>query len=146
VIKINKARLVMEVEEQYDNISIEELAEGKFTPDTYADQEPNDSYTELPENSPRYVVLSHELKHKDGRISYPLVLINWAPSTSETGMLTLHASALLNFQITVSRNVFFWGRNMGNTAASQADVGKVVEIRDGPEALTNEEIASKLSL
>ncbi len=42
VIKIIKAKLVMEVEEQYDNISIEELAEGKFTPDTYADQEPND--------------------------------------------------------------------------------------------------------
>ena len=108
VVKINKTKLVMEVEEQYDNISIEELAEGKFIPDTCADREPNDSYTELPENSPRYVVLSHELKHKDGRISYPLVLINWAPSTSETGMLTLHASALLNFQSTVSRNFLFW--------------------------------------
>lgn len=49
---------------------------------------------ELPENAPRYVVLSHELvsregesrplygdltyqKHKDGRVSYPLLLINW---------------------------------------------------------------------
>lgn len=34
VIKINKAKLAMEVEEQYDNISIEELAEGTFTHNT----------------------------------------------------------------------------------------------------------------
>ncbi|EEB96210.1 hypothetical protein MPER_04694 [Moniliophthora perniciosa FA553] len=82
VIKINKQKLIMEEVEQFDNISIEELAE------------------ELPENSPRYVVLSHELKHSDGRTSFPLVLINWAPTTSETGLLTLHASAYLDFQTT----------------------------------------------
>ncbi|KAF9053132.1 hypothetical protein BJ165DRAFT_1523859 [Panaeolus papilionaceus] len=107
VIKINKAKLIMEEVEQFENISIEELAE------------------ELPENSPRYVVLSYELHHKDGRKSYPLVLINWSPSSSETGMLTLHASALLNFQNT-------------------ADVSKVIEIRDGPESLTKEVIDAKL--
>ncbi|KJA24313.1 hypothetical protein HYPSUDRAFT_39085 [Hypholoma sublateritium FD-334 SS-4] len=107
VIKINKAKLVMEEVEQFDNISVEELAE------------------ELPENSPRYVVLSYELIHKDGRKSFPLVLINWSPSSSETGMLTLHASALLNFQNT-------------------ADVSKVIEVRDGPEALTTDEINAKL--
>ncbi|KIM48622.1 hypothetical protein M413DRAFT_437820 [Hebeloma cylindrosporum] len=108
VIKINKAKLIMEVAEQFDDISIEELAE------------------ELPENSPRYVVLSYELKHKDGRTSFPLVLVNWSPTTSETGMMTLHASALLNFQTT-------------------ADVSKVIEVRDGPEGLTKEEIDAKLA-
>ncbi|KDR73682.1 hypothetical protein GALMADRAFT_251466 [Galerina marginata CBS 339.88] len=97
----------MEEVEQFDDISIEDLAE------------------ELPENSPRYVVLSYELKHKDGRTSFPLVLINWSPSSSETGMMTLHASALLNFQNT-------------------ADVSKVIEVRDGPEGLTKEVIDSKL--
>jgi len=107
VIKINKEKLIMEEVEQFENISIEELAE------------------ELPENSPRYVVLSYELKHNDGRTSFPLVLINWSPTTSETGMLTLHASALLNFQTT-------------------ADVSKVIEIREGPEELTKEEIDAKL--
>lgn len=107
VIKINKAKLIMEEVEQFDNITVEELAE------------------ELPENSPRYVVLSYELIHNDGRKSFPLVLINWSPSSSETGMLTLHASALLNFQNT-------------------ADVSKVIEVRDGPEALTTEEINTKL--
>ena len=56
---------------------------------------------ELPENAPRYVVLSYELNHRDGRKSFPLVLVNWAPSSSEMGLLTLHASAFLDFQATV---------------------------------------------
>ncbi|KAF5330361.1 hypothetical protein D9619_005276 [Psilocybe cf. subviscida] len=107
VIKINKAKLIMEEDELFEDTTIEELAE------------------ELPENSPRYVVLSYALTHKDGRISYPLVLINWSPTTSETGMMTLHASALLNFQHT-------------------ADVSKVIEVRDGPEGLTKEDIDAKL--
>jgi hypothetical protein len=108
VIKINRSKLIMEEDELYEDTTIEELAE------------------ELPENSPRYVVLSYALTHKDGRISYPLVLINWSPTTSETGMMTLHASALLNFQNT-------------------ADVSKVIEVRDGPEGLTKEEIDAKLA-
>ncbi|KAF5389819.1 hypothetical protein D9757_003674 [Collybiopsis confluens] len=107
IIKINKAKLVLEEVEQFDNISIDELAE------------------ELPENSPRYVVLSYALTHPDGRISFPLVLINWAPTTSEIGLLTLHASALLNFQQT-------------------ADVSKVIEVREGPEGLTADVVDSKL--
>ena len=46
-------------------------------------------------------MISHELKHDDGRKSFPLVLINWAPTSSEMGLLTLHASAFLEFQNTV---------------------------------------------
>lgn len=63
--------------------------------------------TELPENSPRYVVLSYELKFSDGRVSYPLVLISWAPVSSEIGMMTLHATALQDFQNAVSANTLF---------------------------------------
>ncbi|KAJ3995643.1 hypothetical protein F5050DRAFT_1765718 [Lentinula boryana] len=107
VIKINKQKLIMEEVEQFDNISIEELAE------------------ELPENSPRYVVLSHALVHPDGRTSFPLALINWAPTTSEIGLLTLHASALLDFQTT-------------------ADVSKIIEIREGPESLTTDVVNTHL--
>ncbi|KDN49322.1 hypothetical protein RSAG8_02024, partial [Rhizoctonia solani AG-8 WAC10335] len=84
VVKINKQALKMEEVEQFDSISIEELAE------------------ELPEASPRYIVLSYELKHDDGRTSFPLVLINWTPQGSETGLMTLHASSLIAFQNTVS--------------------------------------------
>ena len=56
---------------------------------------------ELPENAPRYVLLSHELNHDDGRKSFPLVLINWAPRSSEMSLLTLHASGFIDFQNTV---------------------------------------------
>ncbi|KZT71312.1 hypothetical protein DAEQUDRAFT_724256 [Daedalea quercina L-15889] len=97
----------MEEAEQFDNISIDDLAE------------------ELPENAPRYVVLSHELNHDDGRKSFPLVLVNWAPRSSEMSLLTLHASALIDFQNT-------------------ADVSKVIEVRDGAEGLTQESIDAKL--
>ncbi|KAG1756635.1 uncharacterized protein EDB91DRAFT_1342296 [Suillus paluster] len=107
VIKINKATLVMVVDEEYDNISIEGLAE------------------ELPQNSPRYVVLSYELKHRDGRTSFPLVLINWAPSSSETTMMTLHASALLDFQ-------------------RVAEANKTIEVRDVEDGLTKEIVDNKL--
>lgn len=102
MIKINKAKLIMEEVEQFDNITIEELAEGERTDYMPSECPLTWQWLELPENSPRYVVLSYELEHKDGRKSFPLVLLNWAPSSSEIGMLTLHASALLNFQSTVS--------------------------------------------
>ncbi|CEL52465.1 Glia maturation factor beta OS=Pongo abelii GN=GMFB PE=2 SV=3 [Rhizoctonia solani AG-1 IB] len=107
VVKINKQTLKMEEVEQFDNISMEDLAE------------------ELPDASPRYIVLSYELKHDDGRTSFPLVLINWTPQGSETGLMTLHASALVAFQNTV-------------------EVSKVVEVRDGSEGLTKDAIDAKL--
>jgi len=109
IVKINKQKLVMEEVEQFDDISIEDLAE------------------ELPENSPRYVVLSYELNHSDGRKSFPLVLINWAPISSEIGMMTLHASALLDFQAT-------------------ADVSKIIEVREGAESLTKAYIDAQLGV
>ena len=61
VVKINKPKLLLEKEELIDPITPEELAE------------------ELPEHSPRFVLVSYEMKHADGRISYPLVLVYWAP-------------------------------------------------------------------
>ncbi|OJT09128.1 Glia maturation factor beta [Trametes pubescens] len=107
VVKINKQKLLMEEVEQFDDISIEDLAE------------------ELPENSPRYVLLSYELNHADGRKSFPLVLVNWAPTSSEMSLLTLHASAFIEFQNT-------------------ADVSKVIEVREGAESFTKEMIDQKL--
>ncbi|KAK4686993.1 hypothetical protein P7C73_g3125, partial [Tremellales sp. Uapishka_1] len=106
-VKIVRASLSMAVDEELKDISIEEIAE------------------ELPENSPRYVILSHELKHKDGRISYPLLLINWAPSSSPTDLMTLHASSLSYFQQT-------------------AEIAKVLEVRDGAEGLTLKAVDDKL--
>ncbi|KAK2466710.1 hypothetical protein APHAL10511_000968 [Amanita phalloides] len=103
VVKIDRAKLIMQLENEYNNITIEDLAQ------------------ELPENAPRFVLLSRPVVHPDGRKSYPLVLLNWVPPTSEIGMMTLHASALLGFQ-------------------NAADVMRVIKILDGPESLTSKEI------
>ncbi|KAF8626619.1 hypothetical protein AX15_004785 [Amanita polypyramis BW_CC] len=97
----------MEVEDEYDDISIEDLAK------------------ELPENAPRFVLLSRPLTHPDGRKSNPIVLLNWVPRTSEIGIMTLHASALIGFQ-------------------NAADVMRVIEFRDDPDSLTSEEIDESL--
>ncbi|PWN29376.1 glia maturation factor beta [Jaminaea rosea] len=94
VIKIDKAKLTMDVEEEYENIGLEELEE------------------ELPENTPRFILLSYRLAHSDGRVSFPLVLVYWAPATSSTEMSTLYTSALSALSV-------------------KADVGKVVDMRDG---------------
>jgi hypothetical protein len=90
----------MEKVEQFDDISIEDLVEGVSACATF------DSLlidhrcrAELPENAPRFIVLSYE-HNRDGIKSFPLVLVNWIPA-SETGLLTLHASAFLDFQRTV---------------------------------------------
>ena len=103
VVKINKQKLIMEEVERFDDIELEELAEGIIARSVSHALESRLIYflfpAELPEASPRYVVLSYNFVH-DGRTSSPLVLINWAPSC-ETSLLTLHASALLSFQTTV---------------------------------------------
>jgi len=94
VVKINKPKLLLEKEELIDPITPEELVE------------------ELPEHSPRFVLVSYEMKHADGRISNPLVLVYWAPESTSMELSTLYTSALPTF-------------------CAHADVGKVIDIRDG---------------
>ena len=65
----------MDVQDFNENTSIEEIAE------------------ELPTSSPRFLILSYELKHKDGRVSYPLVGIYYCPVGSSTNMRMLYASS-----------------------------------------------------
>ncbi|KAJ2714827.1 hypothetical protein H4R19_001528 [Coemansia spiralis] len=52
---------------------------------------------ELPEDSPRYVVLSYRHTHADGHVSYPLVFIYYKPETAATRSLMLYASTLQLF-------------------------------------------------
>ncbi|KAM6500294.1 hypothetical protein JOM56_003308 [Amanita muscaria] len=106
VVKINRVQLVMEQEDLYDDITIEELA------------------NELPANQPRFVLLARPITHSDGRKSCPIALVNWVPSTSEIGMMTLHATALLRFQ-------------------NAADAIRLIEFRD-PDSLTSAEIDDAL--
>ncbi|KIO20546.1 hypothetical protein M407DRAFT_81471, partial [Tulasnella calospora MUT 4182] len=107
IAKVNKRELVIEEDTRLENISrdLEELIE------------------ELPESSPRFVVMAWIHEHSDGRKSYPLILINWTPSGSETGLMTLHASAFNLFQNLV-------------VIAANRTVHQSIEIRDGEEGLT----------
>lgn len=86
--------------EEFDDISIEDLAEGMNTIDICSNL--HIKPIELPDNAPRFVLLSYEQKFDDGRISFPLVLIDWIPTGSETGAMTLHAGAYPEFQAHVS--------------------------------------------
>lgn len=53
---------------------------------------------ELPDNSPRYVVLSYPLTLKDGRKSSPLVMLYWLPPTSQQSLRMLYAAAVELFR------------------------------------------------
>ncbi|OZJ03319.1 hypothetical protein BZG36_02269 [Bifiguratus adelaidae] len=106
VFKIDRQKLLIEEDEEHDDITLEDLVE------------------ELPENTPRYVILSYELKHPDGRNSFPLVFIYWSPSTVKAEMHMLYASAKSYLQV-------------------KADVHKTFDIRDADQ-LTDEWLASKL--
>lgn len=79
---------------------------------------------ELPDNTPRYVILSYEMTHGDGRKSTPLVFIYWIPRTSSIAMSTLYASAKVWF-------------------IEKCDLSKVIEIRDADD-LTTETVEDRL--
>ncbi|RMX76512.1 hypothetical protein D0868_16745 [Hortaea werneckii] len=60
---------------------------------------------ELPDNSPRYVLLSYPLTMESGRLSVPYVMINYLPPTcsSEQRMLYAGAKELMRNQAEVNR-------------------------------------------
>lgn len=48
---------------------------------------------ELPDNTPRYILLSYPLTMASGRLSVPYVMINYLPSTSNAENRMLYAGA-----------------------------------------------------
>ncbi|XP_036599222.1 glia maturation factor gamma isoform X1 [Trichosurus vulpecula] len=61
IMKVDKDRQLVVMEEEFQNISPEELR------------------NELPERQPRFIVYSYKWLHEDGRISYPLCFIFSSP-------------------------------------------------------------------
>lgn len=53
---------------------------------------------ELPDNNPRYVVLSYPMKLSDGRVKSPFVLLYWRPPTTEQESKMLYAGAVELFR------------------------------------------------
>ncbi|KAI9209758.1 uncharacterized protein BJ171DRAFT_484923 [Polychytrium aggregatum] len=101
VFRIDVKSLAVILDGLHENIKLEDLSE------------------ELPENTPRFMVLSYELKLEDDRVSYPLVGIFYCPEGSNDTNRMLYASteAQLFQQASIS--------------------GKVLELHDA-EDLTDE--------
>ncbi|KAK6203415.1 uncharacterized protein RJT21DRAFT_27105 [Scheffersomyces amazonensis] len=53
---------------------------------------------ELPDNSPRYILLSYPMKLPDGRLKSPFVLLYWIPPTSGQESRMLYAGAVEEFR------------------------------------------------
>lgn len=53
---------------------------------------------ELPDTTPRFVVLSYPFKLNDGRMKYPLVMLYWIPPTSGQESRMLYAGAVEQFR------------------------------------------------
>ncbi|CAO3568592.1 unnamed protein product [Mortierella alpina] len=106
ICKIDKNKLLIEEDEDLELEALEELAET------------------LPENTPRYVVVSYELNHDDGRVSYPLVFIYYSPKGVKPELNMLYASAKTHFQ-------------------NESGLGKVFDLHDA-ESLTEKWMRSKL--
>ncbi|KAJ3052008.1 hypothetical protein HK097_006987 [Rhizophlyctis rosea] len=107
ILKIDVKDLKVVVEEILEDTTIEDVAEA------------------LPDSTPRYIVLSYELKHKDGRVSYPLVGIYYNPTGSSTANRMLYAST----------NSYLF---------QKADIaGKIFDLNDS-EDLTDEWLTEKL--
>ncbi|CAM0137925.1 hypothetical protein VKS41_001146 [Umbelopsis sp. WA50703] len=106
VLKVDKKNLKVVEDEEHDDISLEDLVE------------------ELPENAPRFIILSYELKHKDGRNSFPLVFIYWSPKDVNPQLHMLYATAKTYLQ-------------------EKIDVTRGFDIRD-TEDLTDEFLQSQL--
>ncbi|KAF2164780.1 hypothetical protein M409DRAFT_67529 [Zasmidium cellare ATCC 36951] len=81
---------------------------------TYTSME--DLADDLPDNSPRYILLSYPLQQDSGRLSVPYVMLNYLPPTSSAEPRMLYAGAK---------------ELMRNTA----EAGRVLEIGDAEEVV-----------
>ncbi|KAI8926754.1 hypothetical protein BC831DRAFT_455311 [Entophlyctis helioformis] len=107
ILKIDVPTLTV-VEDQFmTNTSLEEIAE------------------ELPESTPRFMIVTYQINHKDGRVSYPLVGLYYNPSGSSTSNRMLYAS---------TASLLFQKANV---------VGKVFDFTES-ETLTDEWLVQKL--
>ncbi|KAJ3416827.1 hypothetical protein HDV05_008412 [Chytridiales sp. JEL 0842] len=71
----------------------------------------DDIQEEVPDSSPRYLVISYKFNHPDGRVSYPLIGINYMPSSTSDKNRMLYSS---------TKTLFF----------QKADVHKVFDLND----------------
>lgn len=80
VLKVDREKQQIILDEKLDGITIEELQES------------------LPSHQPRYVVLSYRQEHSDGRISYPLCFIFYTPRDSHAELQMMYAGTKIALQ------------------------------------------------
>lgn len=82
----------------------------KYTVEYDEPDDPIDSLAalqeELPDNTPRFVIMNYPYKSKDGRLLSPLVLIFYRPLTARQQAKMLYAGCLERFKSEVSPNEF----------------------------------------
>lgn len=74
VAKIDPAQKQVVEDEAFDDISLEDLVE------------------ELPDDSPRYMVLSYRHVNSESRVSFPLVFVYYCPETAKPTNCMLYAN------------------------------------------------------
>ncbi|KAI9341799.1 hypothetical protein DFJ73DRAFT_536248 [Zopfochytrium polystomum] len=74
IIKLDPNTLQASVQQRLDDCTVEDLQE------------------ELPDSSPRLIVISYELKHEDGRVSFPLIGIYYLPPNASDKLRMVYAS------------------------------------------------------
>lgn len=102
----------------------------------------DDLVDELPDNTPRYVLVSYHLTHDDGRQASPLFLVYWIPRTASTELSTLYVRFPTH---TKKKRLVLTGDKASAKVwfTEKCDVSKVLEIRDADD-LTTEYIEERL--
>jgi len=75
IMKIDREKLEVQLDEVHEDISIEDLED------------------ELPTAEPRYLLISYVYNHDDGRVSYPLCFVYYSPSAAKSEQNMLYAGS-----------------------------------------------------
>jgi len=74
LMKINKDKLIVEIENRYKDTKIEDIA------------------NDLPESAPRFIAYSYKYTHEDGRFSMPLVFVFYCPPDINPSLAMMYSS------------------------------------------------------
>uniref|UniRef100_A0A1L8E3H4 Putative glia maturation factor beta n=1 Tax=Nyssomyia neivai TaxID=330878 RepID=A0A1L8E3H4_9DIPT len=80
VLKIDREKQLVILDEFFDDITIEELQE------------------QLPGHQPRYVILSYRMQHDDQRVSYPMCFIFYTPRESQMELQMMYTGTKMALQ------------------------------------------------
>ncbi|XP_059475285.1 glia maturation factor beta [Neocloeon triangulifer] len=80
VLKVDRAKQCICVDELFEDISVDDLRES------------------LPSHQPRYVIYSYKMEHNDGRISYPMCFIYITPRDSQIELQIMYAGTKMALQ------------------------------------------------